>query len=169
MGNYFLLKQIHQNSKEVMLHLSHDDDLLLSFPVMAVCTSQQSPPSASEGRGLTLHYNKAFWLEKKRKKEAVPDLNLPLQMEGVSTSRHAIGKSCSSIGGQVWSPMWWWGQWRTRESARGRKEPALRGRQLARSLSVSLPASVEKVCVSMCERSLNVRRREHSGACVNPR
>lgn len=69
MGKYFLLKQIHQNSKEVMLHLSHDDELLLSFPVMAVCTSQQPPPSASKGRGLTLHYNKAFWLEKKERKK----------------------------------------------------------------------------------------------------
>lgn len=135
-----------------------------------LCLHHNNPPLRFWRRGIniTLQQRIAFWLEKK-KKEAVPDLNLPLQMEGVSTSRHAIGKNGGSIGGQVWSPMWWWGQKRTQESARGRKEPALRGRQLARSLSVSLPASVEKVCVSMCERSLNVRRREHSGAGVNPR
>lgn len=134
-----------------------------------LCVHHNNPPLYFRRQGINITLQQSFLVRKKRKKEAVPDLNLPLQMEGVSTSRHAIGKSCSSIGGQVWSPMWWWGQWRTRESARGRKEPALRGRQLARSLSVSLPASVEKVCVSMCERSLNVRRREHSGACINPR
>lgn len=58
---------------------------------------------------------------RKKGKQKAPDLNLPLQMEGVSTSRQAMEDSGGLLGGQVWSPMEWWGQWRERGS-RGREK-----------------------------------------------
>lgn len=97
----------------------------------------------------------ACGLDKTRKAKA-PDLNLPLQMEGVSTSRQAMEGSGGLLGGQVWSPMeWWWGQWRTGESGE-RKDPALSERQLAlraahgpSSLALCWPQRRKCVCVSL--------------------
>lgn len=71
-----------------------------------LCVHHNNPTLCFRRQGINITLQQSFLVRKERKKEAVPDLNLPLQMEGVSTSRHAIGKSCSSIGGQVWSPMW---------------------------------------------------------------
>lgn len=40
-----------------------------------------------------------------RRKVGAPDLNLPLQREGVSTSRQAMEESAAWLGSQFWSPM----------------------------------------------------------------
>lgn len=152
----------------------------LSFPVTAASTSLQSPllllPASvkiNKSKNKNLKKKKkrkslrhahtqikqwwnAFRLDTKKKK--APDLNLPLQMEGVSTSRQAIEDSGGLLGGQVWSPMEWWGQWRT-GGVEERKDPTLSKRQLAlraanspSSLAVCLPRRRNCACVlSQCQ------------------
>jgi len=102
-------------------------------------------------------------------------------MEGVSTSRQAMEDS-GVLGGQVWSPMeGWGGRGSQRESTRGERQLALGAASSPSSLRLCAGLSGESVCVcvcdththrereSVCESSVNVRRREHSAAHVNPR
>lgn len=48
---------------------------------------------------------KCLFVRQESVKKKAPDLNLPLQIDGVSTSRQAIVDSSGVLGGQVWSPM----------------------------------------------------------------
>lgn len=152
----------------------------LSFPVSAASTSlQPSTTSKINKRRQKFEYTKIRkCINIRQNKIKAPGLNLPLQMEGVSTSRQAMEDRGGLLGGQVWSPMEWWGQERTR-GVQGRKvktqlyadDSWLQGLRtvppLLSSLAVCLPQWGECLCVCVCKcvcvQSMSGRRREHSG------
>lgn len=158
----------------MMLGMNHSDELHCR-PVISCsgCIYVTATPSANRCHnhrsGITIERETQI---KQRREDTerreAPDLNLPLQMEGVSTSRQAMEDSGGVLGGQVWSPMEWWGQWRARESGREKTQRRANDSWLSALQTVPPPgcalASAEKVCVCVC--SVNVRRREQTKALM---
>lgn len=103
--------------------MNHRLSVVLSFPVQPVFTSPPPythtpsppppPPGSQRQQSLrqinTAHTSHTYSnnrLVRGDKTVTAPDLNLPLQMDGVSTSRQAMVDSAGVLGGQLWSPIW---------------------------------------------------------------